>query len=230
MTNLPLLLGHRGARASAGVRENTLPSFDLALEHGCDGFEFDVRLAGDGRMLTCHDPEVGAIRVASAKRDELADLPQLGDVLRRYDRRAFLDIELKVKDLESKVLSALREVPPQNGFVLSSFLPEVVMELKARSAGAPLGIICEDRIQLARWRRLPVEHVMVHESMVDQKLVEEVHEAKRGMFVWTVNQKGSMLRLANWGVDGIISDETQLLVRTLRGSRGRLGRGASRGA
>ncbi len=220
MPNLPLLLGHRGARASASVRENTLPSFDLALEHGCDGFEFDVRLAGDGRMLVCHDPEVGGIGVSSAQRDQLSDLPQLGDVLRRYDRKAFLVIELKVKDLESKVLSALREVPPQHGFVVSSFLPDVVMELKARSAIVPLGIICEDRVQLARWRRLPVEHVMVHESMVDQKLVEDVHEAKRGIFVWTVNQKGGMLRLASWGVDGIISDETQLLVRTFRSARG----------
>lgn len=228
MTNLPLLLGHRGARASSGVRENTLPSFDLALEHGCDGFEFDVRLTGDGRTVICHDPEVGGTGVVSAKRDRLTDLPQLEDVLRRYDRRAFLDIELKVKDLESKVLSALRDAPPQYGFVLCSFLPDVVMELRARSAGAPLGIICEDRVQLARWHRLPVEHVMVHESMVDQKLVEEVHEARRGIFVWTVNQKASMLRLANWGVDGIISDETQLLVRTLRGFRRPLTQKASR--
>ena len=27
-----------------------------------------------------------------------------------------------------------------------------------------------------------------------------------------------MLRLADWGVDGIISDDTELLVRTLKGT------------
>jgi hypothetical protein len=52
MANLPLLLGHRGARASASVAENTFASFDLALRQGCDGFEFDVRLAGDGSAVT----------------------------------------------------------------------------------------------------------------------------------------------------------------------------------
>ena len=44
MAHLPLLLGHRGAVCSLGVPENTFASFDLALEHGCGGFEFDVRL------------------------------------------------------------------------------------------------------------------------------------------------------------------------------------------
>ena len=36
------------------------------------------------------------------------------------------------------------------------------------------------------------------------------------LFAWTVNEKASMFRLADWGVDGIISDKTELLVRTLK--------------
>ena len=64
---LPLLLGHRGARASAGIPENTLASFDLALQHGCDGFEFDVRLTACGTAVVCHDAKVGGITVARAQ-------------------------------------------------------------------------------------------------------------------------------------------------------------------
>ena len=74
-------------------------------------------------------------------------------MLRRYSERAFLDIELKVEDLESKVLAALHEYPPQQGYVVSSFLPDVVMEMEARSASASIGIICENAraaIPLAR--------------------------------------------------------------------------------
>src|SRR6202451_3269371 len=103
MSDRPLLLGHRVARASTSIPENTPASFDLALEHGCDGFEFDVRLAGGGCCVVCHDPTVDGITVSGADANQLTHLPLLDDVLRRYAQRAFLDIALKVGGLESNI-------------------------------------------------------------------------------------------------------------------------------
>jgi glycerophosphoryl diester phosphodiesterase len=216
MARLPLLLGHRGARASTGIPENTFASFDLALEHGCDGFEFDVRLMACGSAVVCHDPKVGKITVARAQAKQLPQLPRLNDVIQRYGQRAFLNIELKVKDLESKVLTALAEFPPRQGYVVSSFIPDVVMELEARSSSVMIGIICEPSGQLARWHELPVDYVIPHQALVNRSLVEEIQHAGLRVFVWTVNDKEAMLSLADLGVDGIISDDTELLVRTLR--------------
>lgn len=211
----PLLLGHRGARASTGIPENTFASFDLALEHGCDGFEFDVRLAACGTAVICHDPKVGKTTIARARAKQLPQLPQLDDVIQRYRERAFLNIELKVKDLEAKVLAALGEFPPTQGYVVSSFIPDVVMDLEALSSSVAIGIICETAAQLARWRQLPVDYVIPHQSLVDQLLVQDIHDSGLRILVWTVNDTEAMLRLANWGVDGIISDETERLVHTL---------------
>ncbi len=50
----PMAIGHRGAPRLA--RENTLPSFALAAEHGADWVELDVHLTGDGRLVVAHDP------------------------------------------------------------------------------------------------------------------------------------------------------------------------------
>ena len=211
----PLLLGHRGARASTGIPENTFASFDLALEHGCDGFEFDVRLAACGTAVVCHDPKVGTTTIARAQAKQLPQLPLLNDVIQRYGHRAFLNIELKVKDLEAKVLAALGEFPPTQGYVVSSFIPDVVMDLEARSSSVAIGIICETAAQLARWRQLPVDYVIPHQSLVDQLLVQDIHDSGLRILVWTVNDTEAMLRMANWGVDGIISDETERLVHTL---------------
>jgi len=58
----PLLLGHRGARRKAP--ENTLTAFDLALAHGCDGFEFDVRCTADRYFVLCHDLQIADLPVA----------------------------------------------------------------------------------------------------------------------------------------------------------------------
>lgn len=215
MARTPLLLGHRGARASTGVPENTCASFDLALKHGCDGFEFDVRRTACGSAVVCHDPKVGKIAIARAQAARLPQLPRLSDVIGRYGQRAFLNIELKVEDLEARTLAALSEFPPGQGYVVSSFIPDVVMNLEARSASVSIGIICETPAQLARWRDLPVDYVIPHHALATWLLVRDIQQAGLKVLVWTVNDKDAMLRLADWGVDGIISDETELLVRTL---------------
>jgi glycerophosphoryl diester phosphodiesterase len=210
-----LLLGHRGAGNSPFAPENTFRAFDLAMEHGCDGFEFDLRLSGCGRLLVCHNARIGGVTVSRANCHQLSDIPQLEEVLARYRRRGFLDIELKVGGLEAKVLTALRNMRPERDYVVSSFHPEVVLELKARSAAIPVGIICAKPSQLVRWRKLPVNYVIVEKSLVNRRLVQLIQQTRRRILVWTVNDKRSMLRLASWEVDGIISDDTQLLVTTL---------------
>jgi glycerophosphoryl diester phosphodiesterase len=216
MSGQPLLLGHRGARATRTIPENSFASFDLALQHGCDGFEFDVRPTGCGSAIVCHDAKVGRVTVSRATCGQLPDLPRLEDVLHRYGHCAFLDVELKVRGLEPLVLAALRQHPPQRDYVVSSFLPGVFMELKARNASVPLGMICQKPAQLARWRKLPVDYLIAHRSLVSQKLVETIHQAGKRIFAWTVNKREEMLRLAEWEVDAIISDDTALLVGTIR--------------
>jgi glycerophosphoryl diester phosphodiesterase len=215
MLSRPVLLGHRGVRGGKSTPENTVAAFDRALEAGCDGFEFDVRLTGNGRMVVCHDARVDGITISDTSPEQVLQLPELGDVLRRYSSRGFLNIELKVEGIETKVLAALREWPPERGCVVSSFLPDVVLELKARSAIVAVGIICEKPSQLAVWSTLPVDYVMAQQSLVTRELIDLIHGAGRNIFVWTVNDAPSMIRLAGWGVDGIIADDPLLLARTL---------------
>jgi len=214
MSGTPLLLGHRGCRTRTRLPENSFASFDLAIEHGCDGFEFDVRLTSCGRCVVCHDPEVDGIVVGQTRADQLAHLPLLDDVLQRYAQRAFLDIELKVRDLESKVLTSLREHRMEENYVVSSFLPEVVMEVKTRSPRIHVGIICDKPAQIAYWRENAFEYLIPHYTLVTRTLVQEVHNAGSQLLAWTVNDGKAMSLLADWGVDGIISDDTKLLVQT----------------
>jgi len=210
----PLLLGHRGARATRTVPENTLESFDLAMAHGCDGFEFDVRLTADGRAVICHDATVDGCEVAQAGATDLKHLPQLVSVLDRYAPQAFFDIEIKVPSLEKAVLHALKSHPPQRGYVVSSFLPEVLRSLRELDPDIPLGLICEDSAQLAARKSLPVQYVIPHHTLVDQDLVRSLHGEERKVFVWTVNRREAMRHFRDIDVDGIVSDDTKLLVES----------------
>jgi glycerophosphoryl diester phosphodiesterase len=210
----PLLLGHRGARASRQFPENTLASFELCLQQGCDGFEFDVRLSSDAQAVICHDAQVGGLAIANTMAKSLA-LPTLDDVLKQFARRAFLDIELKVAGLEASTCASLRKHPPQKGFVVSSFLPEVRTNMREMDPTIPLGFLCETENQLRDWRQAPAQWVIPRCDLVDGELVEEVHASAKKIMIWTVNRGAQMSEFAAWGVDSIISDETELLVRTL---------------
>jgi len=215
--NRPLLLGHRGARAVKSVPENTLASFDLALRDGCDGFEFDVRLSSDSIAVIGHDPHWKSAEIARASSGQLRELPRLEQVLALYRERAFLDIELKVGGLEDIAARLLGRFRPRRGFVVSSFLPQVLERVHAQDPTLPTGLICETKAQLRHWNRLPLECVIPHRRLVDSGLVLEWKAAKRRILVWTVNSPDDMCRFRDWGVDGIISDDPQLLSRTLGG-------------
>ena len=210
----PILLGHRGARASRHIPENTLASFELCLQHGCDGFEFDVRLSADGQAVICHDASIAGMKIATTASGRLP-LPTLEDVLKQFAGRALLDIELKVAGLEAQTLAELRKHPPQNGYVVSSFLPEVLATIHDLDPAIPLGFLCEKKSQLRGWPDRATEWVIPQCDLVDRELVEGVHGAARKVMVWTVNRAERMRDFATWGVDAIISDETELLVRTV---------------
>jgi glycerophosphoryl diester phosphodiesterase len=214
--NLPLLLGHRGARAVRSIPENTFASFDRALADGCDGFEFDVRLTADGAAVICHDPRANRIEIAGATAQNLTWLPRLEDVLSRYQHSAFLNIELKVSGLEQIIAALLRKHAPDRGVVVSSFLPEVLRAMHAADDTIPLGLIGEKPAQLHRWKELPVSHVIPHYKLMGADLISALKADGKKIFVWTVNRPSRMRELAALGVDGIISDETNVLCQTLK--------------
>src|SRR5579871_5635997 len=123
----PLFLGHRGARVT-GIPENTFAAFAHALQKVCDGFEFDVRCTRDGRLIICHDPQLMGRMVATAPYVEIEkSAPCFEQLLERYSN-AFLDIELKLPGMADTVTTALKQNPPRRGFVVSSFLPQALLE------------------------------------------------------------------------------------------------------
>jgi glycerophosphoryl diester phosphodiesterase len=210
----PLLLGHRGARALLSIPENTLASFDQAVADGCDGFEFDVRLTADEEAVVCHDPKSAGFEISRATAKQVSQLPRLRDVLQRY-RDSFLDIELKVKGLERILLDLFLRHKPRRGFVVSSFQPGALKSVHALDATIPLGLNCESKAQLRLWNELPVQYVIPQQELVDSELVRKIKGAGKRVLVWTVNDPADMKRIAAYGVDGVISDHTGLLRRTL---------------
>ena len=202
-----------------------MAAFDYAMAGGCDGFEFDVRYTRDRRSVLSHDPKLNRKEVAITdysgfERRGGHNLACLEDVLTRFGGTAYLDIELKVTGNEEAVVAALRAKPPRRGYVVSSFLPDVLLRLAilirrslwALSANArkmpSAGPDCRSLplFRTTRWFR--------------ERLIDEIHAREKKLLTWTVNDAHDLLRLAGWGVDGLISDDPRLLARTFPRQRG----------
>jgi len=76
-TSKPRIFAHRGSSGSAP--ENTLLSFETALEEGANFLEMDVHASRDGHIMVLHDSQLGGTTDASAQVSELtlAEIKQL---------------------------------------------------------------------------------------------------------------------------------------------------------
>jgi glycerophosphoryl diester phosphodiesterase len=107
---LPVIVAHRGA--SAAFPENTLPSFQGAVDAGADFVELDARLTADGVAVVLHDPNVSATTDgtglvhtltleqvkgldASAGKGERTEIPTLREALELLSGKAGVNVELK---------------------------------------------------------------------------------------------------------------------------------------
>lgn len=91
MSRSPLIIAHRGA--SAHAPENTLAAIRLAIDHGADGVEFDVRLARDGVPVVIHDETLDRTaerpgQVCRLTSEELSRLDAGSWFNKRYPKRA----------------------------------------------------------------------------------------------------------------------------------------------
>ncbi|MGA9761498.1 MAG: glycerophosphodiester phosphodiesterase [Gaiellaceae bacterium] len=114
------MIGHRGLPTLAP--ENTLRSFELALEHGADGFEVDAVALSDGTLLAGHSLDLaelchgaahgstGARRLDELRRldPELATLEQVLELAAARLGSGLLLIDLKSEGRESALVEALR--------------------------------------------------------------------------------------------------------------------------
>ena len=72
-----MIIAHRGA--SAHAPENTLAAFQMALDAGADGIEFDVQLAKDGVPVIIHDNDLKRTARRNARVVDLTSR-QLGEI------------------------------------------------------------------------------------------------------------------------------------------------------
>lgn len=105
MSDLPLIIGHRGASAIAP--ENTLAAFTRAIQDGAEGIEFDVQLSQDGVPVVIHDATLARTGLIDGVVAELS-----AEVLERTDVGSWFSQRPNAHDVDfsNEKLPSLQQV------------------------------------------------------------------------------------------------------------------------
>lgn len=223
----PLILGHRGA--SAFAPENSLKAFDLALEQGAIGFEFDVQRTQDGRIVVIHDDDVsrttnGTGRVSQMSLEQVQTLdagegervPTLDEVFSRYGNKVLYNVEIKdFSWMDRGTEAAVGRLIAQYGVfeqcLISSFNPFSLRRSRlANSSQTKLGTL---RYRSAWYDPQPLMYLLApaeadhpYFGMVDEAYMVWARKRQQRVHVWTVDDPAEAQRLARLGVHGLITN------------------------
>lgn len=234
----PIAFAHRGG-ASAHP-ENTERAFRHARELGYTHIETDVHVTRDGVAIAFHDERLDRVTDAVGV---IADLPwsevaraRVGgtDPVMRLDElfEAFPDAFLNLDPKHGAAVEPLADTILATGSVdrvmVGSFSDTRIADVRRR-VGERLAVSAGPKLTaklVAESRGVRVRADWVHAAQVPAKMrgvplvtkrfVEHLHRRDMHVHVWTVNEAEEMHRLLDLGVDGIMTDETELLRDVMR--------------
>jgi glycerophosphoryl diester phosphodiesterase len=205
------ILGHRGGRGEGWPAENTIAAFERALAEGAGGVELDVRLSADGIVVVVHDAELGdGRRVSGVSAAMLGRLgvPTLDEALEWAQDRAMVNVEVKRARvgrgiaLARAVAASVRRVRAE--IVVSSFDPSLVLAMAALAPAVPRAFLTNPR-GAPFVPPLPIQAVHLERAQATEPAVRR-YKSKWKVGVWTVNDPDEAARLADVGVDWLITD------------------------
>ncbi len=236
--------GHRGFPEK--TPENTLISFEKAIDLGVDAIEYDLHLTRDGKIVVTHDDEIsrcsnGRGIVEEMTLDELRKLdfggwkgpeftgekiPLFSEVLDLVERRKpelFQLIEVKRPCVvcAGMAMEELDRRGLMGKFCLVSFHWNVLKEMKQRY---PALLLHGDPSAEMLWKPEYFEgmyRVGIHHSMLTRELTDWFHSLNVLVDAWTIDSEELLEKSVEAGADSVTSNHSELILRLLeaRGMR-----------
>jgi len=234
----PHAFAHRGG--AGHFPENTWRAFEHAVALGYPYLETDAHATSDGVLVAFHDKTLdratdrtGAIasltaaEVAAARVGGTDQIPLLADLLGAWPRLRF-NIDVKDAPAARPLAELISRTAAWDRVCITSFsgarlratrrLLDRPVCMAASPAGAaalrsPVPATALAPRFAARWVRC----AQLPARMATAPVIARAHAAGLQVHVWTVNDRRQMESLLDLGVDGLMTDQTELLRDVLVG-------------
>jgi glycerophosphoryl diester phosphodiesterase len=241
-------MAHRGGALHPDLPgvENTLHAFEHAVALGYEYLETDVHTTLDGVLLAFHDDsldrvtdshgrlaELDAEQVSAARIRREHPVPTMAELLEAFPDCRF-NIDVKSDGAVTALADLVERTHSHDRVCIGSFSRSRLDAFRAASRGrvatsaapaevaaflaSPSGRLAR-RLTRGRVDALQVPHRRGRLGIVTGSLVRKAHAAGVHVHVWTVDDPAEMDELLDLGVDGLITDRTDVLkdVLTRRG-------------
>ena len=213
-----LNIAHRGARAFEP--ENTLLSFEKAIDLNADGIELDVHLSSDEAIMVIHDETIdrttsgnGFVNQYTASALKKYEVPTLIEVLELINHNCFVNIELKGIGTAKPVIELityyiLNKNWYYTDFLISSFDWKMLEEVQLLNPKIRIGVLTEEPFEeaLAFAKKLKAYSIHPDYRLLSKENVALMQENGFNVFPWTVNSIEDIKKIKSFNVNGIISD------------------------
>ena len=216
--NKILKIGHRGAKGY--VAENTLASFQKAIDLKVDGIELDVCLCKSGEVVVIHDETIdrttsrkGFVKDFSSTELEALGIPTLSSVFELVNRRCFINIELKSFETADKVVEIIEQYVSEkhwkyDNFIVSSFDWNALQQVHFLNDKIQIGVLTNTDLDLAIAFAKFIKAYSVHPyyHLLTAENVAKMQSKNFKIYPWTVNELEDIIFVKSLNVDGIITD------------------------
>jgi glycerophosphoryl diester phosphodiesterase len=227
---VPQVVAHRGGAREQD--ENTLSAFTNSYDKGVRGFETDIRLTKDKRIVVLHDGKLERTTTGKGRPEELTasemagvkskksgePLPYLENLLKFLKERknAFIQIEFKsegysedaVAELARISLEMVRKSVNPKQVVFISFDIRPLKVIKALDSGHETCLL-SNTANLALIQRalaIKAEWVSVNLNHVSRAFVRDAHKAGLKVAIWTIQNEVDARLAAALEPDCVVSD------------------------
>jgi glycerophosphoryl diester phosphodiesterase len=209
----PSVIAHRGA--SGYEYENSRAAFRRAVMLDTDGVELDIHATRDGAIVVHHDPDIpglgpiALLSLAEARQVRIRNgeqLPLLTEILELVgDRDVWVEVKTLPPAFDCELLKVLEKGPAPARYAIHSFDHRIVYRLGQARPGLRRGILLSSYLCDPVSVMLAVGATALWQEwqLIDQELVNRIHDAAGTVIAWTVNELGDLERLARIGVDGL---------------------------
>ena len=219
-----LKIGHRGAKGYEP--ENTLKSFQKAIDLHVDRIELDVHVSADNEIIVIHDETVDRVTdhtgyvknfsLPKLKRfliDKKYHIPTLSQVLNLINQRCEVNIEIKSYDATEKVVDLVEKYVEEkkwnyNQFIISSFDWTALQKVSFLNSNIRIGVLTENDLDLAFAFAKTIQAKSIHPyfHLLTAEKTAEIQNAGFEVYPWTVNEIEDIKEMKSFNVNGIISD------------------------